>query len=115
MKSVLALALVGLTTFGCASFGQANLPPRTEFFVTTGDIGGTNYQPVALVASERTLCAPCGLSLERAYQKIEESLKQDLIDKAKAFGANGIINMSVRIFQGPGLSTVGAQGMAVRF
>jgi hypothetical protein len=129
MYKFFALALMGLSMMGCAHYGQANLPPKTDFFVTTGDIGGTNYQPVALVASERSFCAPCGFNLDSAYQHIEEALRQDLVDKAKAAGANGIINLHV--YGGPGLvanplavqtcatasgfATIGARGMAVRF
>jgi hypothetical protein len=115
MYKFFALALMGLSMMGCAHYGQANLPPKTEFFVSTGDIGGTNYQPVALVESERVFCAPCGVTLESAYSHIEESLRQDLIDKAKAAGANGIINLHAYVVPTPGLATVGARGMAVRF
>jgi hypothetical protein len=115
MYKFFAVALMGLSMMGCVHYGQANLPPKTEFFVSTGDIGGTNYQPVALVASERTFCSPCGVTLESAYQHIEESLRQDLVDKAKAAGANGVINLHVYVVPMGGVSVVGARGMAVRF
>ena len=109
------LALSLLTLSACSHYGQANLPPKTEFFVTTGDLANHDYQPVALVGSDRVLCTPCGLSLAKAYKEIEESLKNDLIDKAKAAGANGVINLSISIHPGPGISQVRASGLAVKY
>jgi len=109
--SVLALVLVS----ACNHYGQANLPPKTEFFVTTGDMANTEYQPVALVASDRSVCTPCGLTLDQAYEEIEESLKNDLIDKAKAAGANGVINLGVYIMPAPMVSTVRAAGLAIKY
>jgi hypothetical protein len=110
---VVLVSVVGMSA--CSHFGQANLPPKTEFFVTTGDMASTEYQPVALVASDRSFCSPCGLTLDAAYAEIEESLKNDLIDKAKAAGANGIINLGVMIMPMPGLSTVRAAGLAIKY
>jgi uncharacterized protein YbjQ (UPF0145 family) len=55
------------------------------------------------------------LTLDSAYTAIEESLKKDLIDKAKAAGANGIIELKVVIEPMPGFSHVTASGLAVRY
>ena len=116
-NSIVALIVVASVALlgGCSHFGQASLPPKTEFFVTTGDMANTDYQPVALVASDRMICSPCGLTLDAAYEEIEESLKNDLIDKAKAAGANGVINLGIMIMPMPGFSTVRASGLVIKY
>ena len=114
---LLSLLVVLPGLFACAHYGRAILPPKTEFFVTTGDLATKDYQPVALVQSERQLCRPCGLSLASAMEEIEDSLKTDLIDKAKALGANGIINLSYSVQAGMnlGLASVRCNGLAVKY
>ena len=115
---ILTLLMVLPGLFACTHYGQAILPPKTEFFVTTGDLATKDYQPVALVQSQRQLCRPCGLSLESAMEEIEDSLKTDLIDKAKALGANGIINLSYSTQVGmlsAGLVTIQCSGLAVKY
>jgi hypothetical protein len=114
-RFAIALAAVAMCTMtGCAHFGTAKLPDRAEFFVTTGDLSAKDYQPVALVQSESQICTPCGLTLEGAYEKLEASLKDDVIAKAKALGANGIINMSYRVIPIPGMSMITVTGLAVK-
>jgi uncharacterized protein YbjQ (UPF0145 family) len=115
MMRILALLSLAFFAVNCASFGQANLPPKTEFFVTTGDLATKDYQPVALLESRRILCTPCGMTLESAYTSLEESLKKDLIDKAKAAGANGIIELHFQVVPMSGLSSIQAAGLAVRY
>jgi uncharacterized protein YbjQ (UPF0145 family) len=55
------------------------------------------------------------MTLESAYTSLEESLKKDLIDKAKAAGANGIIELHFQVVPMSGLSSIQAAGLAVRY
>jgi len=112
-RLLVSLSLVAaLATPGCAYYGQAKLP--TDFFVTTGDLGSKPYQPVALVESRQMLCTPCGLTLEAAYDKIEASLKEELITKAKAAGANAIIDLKYEVMNLQFMSMVVLRGTAVK-
>jgi hypothetical protein len=114
-RGAFLVALLGITSLGCIHYGQARLPPKAEFFVTTGDMPTKEYQPVALVVATRMLCTPCGLSLESGMTELEGFLKDQLIEKAKAAGANGIINLSYHVVPMQGFSQITARGLAVRF
>lgn len=116
-KTVLAMSL-SMMVVGCAHFGKAMLPPRKEFFVTTGDLPTKDYQPIALVRSQRSLCRPCGISLESGMQELENALKEDLIAQSKALGANGIINLTYffeATFGVAGIVVIRASGLAIKF
>ena len=114
-KLLLALTLMVSTMLtGCVQFGHATLPPKSEFFVTSGDYFGKDYSPIALLESRQTLCTPCGLTLEDSYEKIQVSLKEELVVRAKAAGANAIINLQYNTFSLQFFSVVSLKGMAVK-
>ncbi len=114
-KTLLIVLLFALFAGGCAHFGQAALPPRADFFVTTGDLATKDYQPIALVESRNMMCTPCGGTLEAAYSSIEASLKSEVIAKAKSLGANGIINLDYSAtISAYGTTSVTIRGLAVK-
>ena len=109
-----ALVLSGFAlATGCAHFGQAKLPAKTAFFVTTGDLATKDYTPIALVESQQTMCTPCA-SLESSYEKLEASMAETMVERAKALGANGIINVHYSVMPMMGVSMVRIQGLAIK-
>ena len=115
MFKKLSLVFASLAIFaifaGCAHYGVAKLPSKDDMFITmlseeeltkaeiskTGQLE-TSYQPMALLHTQRFICAPCGAGLEKAYRDLEMSLQKDLVDQAKRVGADGIIGFQWSVF-----------------
>jgi hypothetical protein len=112
--SVCTLALIfGLSLLACTAGHNTTLPPKSEIFVTNGDIDEP-YTPLGLVSGQsrgfQLLVVPIGPSLDEA--------RDMMLEEARALGANAVINVDFYVEKGVGClwwhPTACVQGLAVK-
>ena len=112
---VYSLALIlGLSLLACTAGHNTTLPPKSELFVTNGDINEP-YTPLGLVSGQSRGfqllgIVPIGPSIDEA--------RDMMLEEARALGADAVINVDFYVEKGLGClwwhPTACVQGMAVK-
>ena len=123
LYSILVL-LATVVLYGCASWGIARLPDKSQLFVSQSTengfiMAGTldyPYQPLGYVAVDQVSFTPCGGGnpYKTGYNALEKVMSDRLVQKVKnEMGADGMINVKWTV--APGFLTyVSVTGLAVK-
>ena len=113
-KNKLAVSLIFLIfSVSCSVGNQIKLPPKSEIFITTGDID-EDYIPLGLVSGVSRgvqLVFPIGFSIDEALEL--------MLNEARKLEAEAVINVEFEIAHSQGclwvVPTACVKGMAIKF
>jgi len=96
MKRIIAVCLLAMLIVGCS--GTYIAKPTNGIKVLRGDVPVNKYTPVALIESERLNFYLFGIEAVKiasadASDQLNDVVNNMMVKKAKALGANAIINV----------------------